>query len=492
MITSLLQNNIKRFFFFVFVFIVTFSFNPSKAFAQLAVPQPVVEVGPALGGVTATAAAATTQTLIIQTLNGLAWTVAKTAVNSITRSTVNWINSGFQGSPAFVTDLGHNLQNVGDAIAENFFAELDHTTYDATGFNIRSPFQDQIAQKLREQYYMSTSDWGINPYTLGQYSDDPTAFLNGDFSHGGFNASLAATQNPGNNPFGAYLQAQHALFAQVDQATGQRKTELDWGKGFLSYRGGCAKATNAAVGALTDITLSHQDDCVGHKILSPGTVVESQLEKAVGNGVEQLQIANSINEIVGALAGQMVNQVLGSGGLSGVSQPSSGGGRSYLSQATDSSNYNQVSSSLSTGFQQNLTTQSAAISAYQANEQKIFDTATTAKQACSVTNSAQLGFIQRALDSASAGISKASIALSQIATLSDQVTAAQNTAASERTTSITDVLSQNQGLLSSNILPSASEVSAAAADVQDTGTNTPASLYTSLKQVSASCGTPII
>ncbi len=479
----------KTITFVVATFVLFLSFGSSnRAYAAI----PTIETNPALvGGVVTTAAQTTTQTLIMQALNGLAWTVAKTAVNSITRSTVNWINSGFNGSPAFVTDLSASLQSVGDAVAENFFSELDQVTYDATGFTIRSPFQDQIAQKLREQYYMTTSDWGVNPYTLGQYSDDPTAFLNGDFSQGGFNASLAAVQNPGNNPFGAYIQAQRALFAQVDQAAGQRKTEIDWGKGFLSYRGGCAKATNAAVGALTDINLSNQDDCVGHKIQSPGAVVESQLENSLGTGVRQLELADSINEIVSALAGQMVNQVLGSGGLSGVSQPSSGGGRSYLSQATDSSNYNQVSSSLSNGFQQNLIVQSNEISAYQANEQKILDAATTAQKACTVTNSSQLGVIQKALDAATAGVAKASKALSEIATLSDQVTTAQSTAASERTSTITDVLTQNQSLLSSNILPTAAEMGAAAGDAQDTENSTPASLYTTLKQISASCGVPI-
>ena len=52
-----------------------------------------------------------------QVVDAIAWTVAKTAVQSLTQSIVNWINSGFEGSPAFVTDLENNLGNLSDAVA---------------------------------------------------------------------------------------------------------------------------------------------------------------------------------------------------------------------------------------------------------------------------------------------------------------------------------------------------------------------------------------
>ncbi len=196
---------------------------------------------------------------------------------------------------------------------------------------------------------------------------------------------------------------------------------------------------------------------------------------------------------MGALAGQLVTHVLGGGGLSGASQPTAGGGASYLSRATDPSNYNPVASSLATGFQQNLTTQSRDITEYQANEQKIFDTATSAKQACSTSNSPQSGFIQAAIDGAAAGIAKATNAISRISSLSNKITSAQEAAASEQTTAITEVLTENQNFLNSNDIPTAGETATAALNAQDTGSATTSpSLYSSLKQISASCGRPII
>ena len=71
-------------------------------------------------------------------LDGLAWEVANLAIQSMTKSIVNWINSGFEGSPAFVTDLRTNLRGVGDAVAARFFEELANQEIATT------PFQDKV------------------------------------------------------------------------------------------------------------------------------------------------------------------------------------------------------------------------------------------------------------------------------------------------------------------------------------------------------------
>ena len=516
-----------------------------KAFA----PLPVIDVAN-LTANTTTAGAASTQTVILQALNGLAWTVAKVAVQSITRSVVNWINSGFQGSPAFATDLQSNLQNVGDSVVNSFLAQVNRSVVDATGFNIVSPFQDQLSSQLRSEYYRQSYNYGIPAYTLGQSSSNPTVFLNGNFSAGGFNAYLSASQNPQNNPFGAYLLAQNALFSQLNNAVEQRKTELGWGKGFLSFRSNCGPGStsyssiNASVanesstlsasavssggsGSLlsgsayhapgttgytgsnsggsslpasaisgaslsaspSTVNLSQADGCVGQKIQTPGSVIESQLENSLGSGVRQLELADSINEIVGALAGQLVNQVVGPNGLLSASSPSSGGGSSVIAQATDPSQYNTVTSSIADGFQQDVSNQRTSVVAYQNNEQTIFNVATAANQTCGSTTAAQYPEIQMAIASSTAAITKASIALNSIDSITANITAAQNSPAASRTSAISAVVTQNQNLLSSNIIPSTQEIAQASIDSTDSGTTTPPSLYTKLQQDARSCNT---
>jgi len=132
-------------------------------------------------------------------LDNIAWIVSKIALQSVIKSTVNWINSGFQGSPAFVTNLSGNLQRVGDAAANQFIAQY------TANLAINSPFRDAIGQAVLANYYLSTARDGFflqNPYTLNQVSANDQAFLNGDFSQGGFSGWLNASLYPQNNPIG--------------------------------------------------------------------------------------------------------------------------------------------------------------------------------------------------------------------------------------------------------------------------------------------------
>ena len=43
------------------------------------------------------------------TLDGIAWSLVKNVAQQMTSSIINWINSGFQGSPAFLTNLDRFL-----------------------------------------------------------------------------------------------------------------------------------------------------------------------------------------------------------------------------------------------------------------------------------------------------------------------------------------------------------------------------------------------
>ncbi|HEX8591210.1 MAG TPA: hypothetical protein VF696_00445, partial [Candidatus Paceibacterota bacterium] len=325
---------------------LTVSFGAGTARAAL----PTTETNPALlagiatmaGASTVSAANETTQTLIMQVLNGLAWTVAKTAIQSLTQSMVNWINSGFQGSPAFVTDLKENLGNLADAVAEDFITTLDTVVYDNTGFSVRSPFQDQIAAALREEFYRTSSSYGFdarNPYTLGSNCANPTGHSSGDFSCG-YDGWFSMSQNPANNPIGRYMIARNELHRRIDSEAQRRISELTWGRGFLSWRGNCGP--NSKQAAQGTVPLSQNDTSTKCRIRTPGAIIEESLGITVNSPLRQLEIADSINEIVGALAGQLVTQVLGGAGLSGVSQPASGGGRSFLDRASDPAAYNQA------------------------------------------------------------------------------------------------------------------------------------------------------
>ncbi|MDB5237053.1 MAG: hypothetical protein JWL88_155 [Parcubacteria group bacterium] len=412
--------------------------------------------GPLLAAEAITAGTNTTQLIIKQVLDGIAWAVAKTAIQSMTKSMVNWINSGFNGSPAFVTNLDQSLQNLSDGVANDFFSALQKNT----GINVRSPFQDQVTQALRNAYYSG----GGTGYTLNQYSTNPQAFLNGNFSNGGFDAWFAALSNDQNNPLGALHAQQNALSAQIADVRANQLHELDWGRGFLSWRGDC-KVTKPA-GSPT--SLGQSNTCAQYDIKTPGSTVESALGITVTSPLRQLELANSINEIVGALASQLVNQVVGGGGgLSGLSQPASGGGSTYLSQATDPSQY--TSSSLATGFVQNVKNDLNNTKKYLADWQKI----RTLAQSCSTSDTAVTDAVVRS----NANVDKGNAALAALTDISTQANTALTTTNSSATLSA--LSTKYQSLMSSGTLVSTQDV--ADADQQSSPAESGStSLYTTV------------
>lgn len=267
-------------------------------------------------------------------LDNIGWMIAKTAIASMQRSLVNWINSGFDGSPAFASDLRQNLQGVGDAVIATVVSDLAGRATE--GLIVNSPYQDEIATAIRTGYYLSTggSFHVRNPFTLGNYTPDPRSYLAGDFSQGGLSAWHATITNCQNNPYCAYQEAAREVDNRLAAAGGQRITELNWGDGFMSFRGNCKPFANAqeAVAAL-----NNTDNCVGKPIRTPGTVIASQLNQALPKGMEGLVTADEIDEVIGALLQQLVNKVIGNDGLLGLSSPASGGGRSFLDDATSQS-----------------------------------------------------------------------------------------------------------------------------------------------------------
>ncbi len=449
---------------------------------------------------TLTSGATVGSTLILQTLNGLAWTAAKLTIQTMTKSIVTWINRGYQGSPAFVTDLNSTFQAAANATADSFIKQL------ASNVSIKSPFQNQIANALGKQFNKSSNGgfFVANAFTLNQTSSDPAAFLKGDFSKGGFNAWFSALSHPQNNPYGAAILAGNALGAQVANTVVTKKTELDWSKGFLPWRGNCAAAPastgnngNSAPTAPTAkpaTSLSTTDKCASHPIQTPGAVVETQLENTLGSPIRQLELANSINEIIGAAVTQMVTHVLGSTGLTGLSQPSSGSGgssgSSILDTATSPAAYAANTASIAQGFTQNLTNQQTQINQYQKNWQTIQSAAQTAQAALqtSLCPNAQVTLtntVQPVLTRAAAALVTANSATTAIAKVQADTAAAMNTDAASQPAAIQAVSTEYQTFLASAQIPSAMDISDSTIESSDSGTATPASLYTQMTQATA-------
>ncbi len=423
------------------------------------------------------------------TLDPLAWAVAKAALQAVVMSTVNWVNNGFNGSPAYVTNLNYTLLSVSNAAADSFIQQL------SSNGAIRSPFQNLIAYSVANNYnrYANGGYFASNPFTLGQVSSNPAAFLQGGngFQYGGWDAWLSTAMNPSNNPYGTAIQASNALNGNTADAVATQQVELNWAKGFLSWKGSCGATGSATSGApqgtacttndtcagtlaciagrcaidqsLDATSLSTSDKCLSYNIQTPGTVIESQLEKSLGSGIDTLVSAHTFDELVNSVLSQMINQVVGNTGLFGLSQAmATTGNTAYFNQSDPTQA--ATNASLSSQFSTTLTSELNGLNSYQSEWQTINNAALAAKNAllsskCPVDNQATIdNTVQPVIDQSSTAISKASSLINSINSI--QSTLSQSTAATA-TTDLSNASTANSVVTAS--LPSVSDTSYAAA-----------------------------
>lgn len=256
-------------------------------------------------------------------LDGLAWSIAKQVVSSMIRSLINWVNSGFQGSPAFVQDLKQHLLGILDQAAGQFIQSLG-----GIGEFICSPFRLDVQAALSINYARARSNMPSGPTegmcTLTGIQSNIENFLSGTVDS--MDQWLQVTSNPQNTPLGAYLEAEARMNVALRNAAGQEVELLNFNQGFLSRR------------ICEGINGQPSQEGQNCRITTPGQVIADRLNHALGAGQDALIEADEINELIGALLSQLanmalqgINGLLGLGGNSNYTDPTIAGGEgSYL------------------------------------------------------------------------------------------------------------------------------------------------------------------
>ncbi len=248
-------------------------------------------------------------------LDTVAWNAANIALNRITAQTVNWINSGFQGGPAFVTNPGQFFLDLADEQASIFLSK------NGTLNQLCTPFRAEVRLALIRNYM----DEGRGQYscTLGRILDNYEQFTS-DFNQGGWDSWLEITQNNSNNPFGAYIEAETQLQKNIDSQVRKYTAQLSQGRGLLSFER-CPDGEDY-------IDDNGKQQCWGIKeTVTPGSAVQGQLDKVLGSAQDRINVSDEINEIVGALLNQLTAEMFSSaGGLLGLSGGGGGGGGGFM------------------------------------------------------------------------------------------------------------------------------------------------------------------
>lgn len=212
-----------------------------QAQAQVFAPQPVMEVGHHGWLMDLLTGSNTASTLSNTGLHvaDIAKAVAQQLVSAgerqllaqMTQDMVNWINTGFHGSPLFVQNPDSFFRDIGKLEIKNI---VDRYGYDSNLY----PFGKSFALNVINSYKNTAANDAA--YSLSKVINDPNLLNNyrNNFNTGGWNGFLINTQYPQNNYLGFQMLATDELARQLagtTQNTAQKvQTTLQQGMGFLS------------------------------------------------------------------------------------------------------------------------------------------------------------------------------------------------------------------------------------------------------------------
>ncbi len=282
------------------------------------------------------------------TFDAIAYGIAKQILRGITSSVVNWINNGFEGSPAFLSDPGQFFTDIGDEILGGMILGSD-LAFLCSNFSIDIRLQLAFRYRPFQQKGKAACTLTdiINNTTNAAQGASINGFTAGDFRQGKMPAFVSMTTEPQNNFIGAYVTADTEATLRIANANARANQELSQGKGFLSFKT-CKderviteSEANKLAARNSELANSGQSDSQeftnnvsqlqGYyesasnettrkkcETQTPGSVIAGTLETSLGSPVRELELADEFNEIINALFAQLVQKVL-VGGLKGVS-----------------------------------------------------------------------------------------------------------------------------------------------------------------------------
>jgi len=276
--------------------------------------------------------------------------IIKMLLQKLTVSTVAWINSGFDGSPAFVQDPGKFFNDIARNEILQFGLEINNPELFPFGKiwmqNTAAAFNNKFQDNA--QYSLNKLIQETNP----EYS---ALTFQQDFSRGGWNAWTAMTQSPANNPLGFKLLADNEIqrrLAGTTQSVAQNTRDaLQAANGFLGDQR-CVEPKNltreqhnaALVAGKKDENGNIIGVCQRWEYVTPGSMIAKAATDTISypnNAYLNVQDLNdAVAAILDALLGQFSSNLmekgfanLGDQGADGtLIYDSSMGGEPYSSQ----------------------------------------------------------------------------------------------------------------------------------------------------------------
>lgn len=287
-------------------------------------------------------------------INGIAVRLARNQLTAMTRNTMSWVTSGFNGDPLYVRDINSYMDSLTTEILEKeneIFKDPAHT--------VDYPYGRDYARQQVEVYKSQKDTESALKQDLTNYltpGATPESFAT-DFSQGGWNGWLAFTQHPQNNPLGWNVKATEDLANKQSNAVANAKAEVDRNGGYIDQRkcveyeaekgglngtgstcvanynaqkvtetaacnaktdpilkSGCLQSVNSKYEVLlrscgaTSANPTAEPKCLQYETVTPGSLIRSKVEKAINSPETQLELVKTLNDALNALFASLIDK----------------------------------------------------------------------------------------------------------------------------------------------------------------------------------------
>lgn len=220
--------------------------------------------------------------------DSIAWCVINTIIEYLIDATIEWAKNGFNGNPAFVDNPEDFFKGLVDQSAAGFINEI---IGGATGINVCQPFKVQIGIGLANAYGVNGGKkLSCSLSSISNNLESSFGLADGSFD---YNQFFTVSQFDQNNARGAYILGNEELGVRATVKSNTAKLELGWNQGFLNFKHCEGEGTGKK--CITD---------------TPGTLVQSSLEKSLGLPKDRLVLAQKFDQLVTVLINSLIKVAL--------------------------------------------------------------------------------------------------------------------------------------------------------------------------------------
>jgi len=233
--------------------------------------------------------------------------IIKKLLQKLTISTVTWINSGFEGEPAFVQNPGKFFEDIAKNEILQFGIEINNpelfpfgqTWLQNTSTTFNNKFTDNAKYSLNELIQETTPEFSAETFKE-------------DFSQGGWNAWTALTQVPANNPLGFKLMADNEIQRRLEETTQSARDTLQQSNGFLGDMRCSVDSSLTKTQVTASLEAGKPDPCIeaggSWQYVTPGKLVSEAATQVLGYQNNAYLNATDLNDAIAAILDALLGQ----------------------------------------------------------------------------------------------------------------------------------------------------------------------------------------